>query len=149
MTKSSRQSKILDIITNNDIETQEQLVFKLKQAGFDVTQATISRDIKELNIVKTLKNDLYVYTQLQDNNSVLSVKMHNLFKETVLSIDVANNLVVVKTLSNCGMSVTSVINEIKLPQSMGVFSSTDAVLIVTNSLENAKIVSEKLQSLIN
>ncbi|MBO5772440.1 MAG: arginine repressor [Clostridia bacterium] len=149
MTKSSRQSKILDIITNNDIETQEHLVFKLKQAGFDVTQATISRDIKELNIVKTLKNDLYVYTQLQDNNSVLSVKMHNLFKETVLSIDVANNLVVVKTLSNCGMSVTSVINEIKLPQSMGVFSSTDAVLIVTNSLENAKIVSEKLQSLIN
>ena len=149
MTKSTRQSKILDIITNFDIDTQEELVSKLRQAGFDVTQATISRDIKELKLVKTLKNDIYVYAQLTEKNDSLSVKMRNLFRETVLSIDVANNLVLVKTSPNCATSAMSVVNELKIPQAMGVLSSFDTILVVTKDNFDADVVLKTLQSILN
>ena len=87
MSKSSRQSKILDLITTYEIETQEELVERLTSAGFSVTQATISRDIKELNLVKTLsKNNVYKYCQIASVTSNLSSKFLNLFKEAVLSI---------------------------------------------------------------
>ena len=101
MSRASRQSKILSIISSRDIETQDELVSELNYAGYNVTQATISRDIKELGLVKTLTaNQKYKYVTKQKIDSSLSGKLLNIVRETVISVITANNLVVIKTLAD-------------------------------------------------
>lgn len=99
----SRQNKILEIINSHDVETQDQLQELLKEAGYTVTQATISRDIKDLQLVKTLaSNGRYKYAENRDDNQPISERFIRIFRDTTVSYAAAENLIVVKTLSGCG-----------------------------------------------
>ena len=95
--KTKRHAKILELIQEHNIDTQEELLKRLKNAGFDVTQATISRDIKELRLVKSLANDgRYKYSTGKNEATDISAKFFTLFSDSVLSIDFAGNMVAVK-----------------------------------------------------
>ena len=99
----SRQNKILEIISNNEIETQEKLAAMLKTDGFDVTQATISRDIKELQLIKVLSpTGRYKYAVSTQQNAPISDRFVKIFRETITSFASAHNLIIIKTLSGCG-----------------------------------------------
>ncbi|MCM1043769.1 MAG: hypothetical protein NC350_06185 [Corallococcus sp.] len=145
MLRSARQSKILSIISQYDIETQEELVNELKRNGFAVTQATISRDIKELNLVKTLgKDNRYKYTAISVVDRKLSAKYLNVFRETVVSVTVANNMVVVKTIANSAAAVGSVIEQLKIPEILGVVAYGDTLLAVASDYRSAVAIAEEL-----
>ena len=98
----SRQNKIIELITNNEIDTQEKLVTMLRECGYEVTQATISRDIKELQLVKTLSSSgKYKYSVHKSQDLPVSDRFVKIFRETITSIDSSGNIIVVKTLSGC------------------------------------------------
>ena len=98
----TRQNKIIEIINNYEVDTQEKLASLLKEEGFDVTQATISRDIKELQLVKTLSNTgKYKYAVNKSGDLPLTDRFSKIFRNTVISVDSAENLIVIKTLSGC------------------------------------------------
>ncbi|MEG0663351.1 MAG: arginine repressor, partial [Anaerovoracaceae bacterium] len=98
----SRQNKVLELITQQEVETQEKLCQLLKDAGYDVTQATVSRDIKELQLVKSLSSTgKYKYIQSREDGPI-SDRFVKIFKETIKAVTPAGNIIVVKTLSGCG-----------------------------------------------
>ena len=112
--KSQRQAKILEIISNKNIETQEQLLAELQAEGFRGTQATISRDIKELRIVKELTS-LGNYRYTTGNNEIegtFSARLNTIFKECVIGFDYAQNIIVVKTLPGLASAAASVVLEL-------------------------------------
>lgn len=149
MSRNIRQSKILSIIAEKAIETQEELVLELKSQGFVVTQATISRDIKELNLVKAaIGKNKYCYVVRTRADSDLMHKCINLLKDTVVSVVAANNLVVVKTVPNGASMVSGVVDQLALDGVLGVVGNGDAILIVTTSQETAAAVENKLKKLV-
>lgn len=98
--KTKRHAKILEIIHNQPVDTQEELLRWLKESGFNVTQATVSRDIKELRLIKTLDTDgRYRYSTVKLESDTMSSKFHSLFADAVLNIDYAGNIVVIKCFS--------------------------------------------------
>lgn len=150
MARSARQSKILDIINKYDIETQEDLSAALKAQNFIVTQATISRDIKELRLVKVMsENNKYKYAVEKAADITVNSKMLNMFRESVISIDLANNLVMVKTLSGAANSAGSVIDKMNINGVLGCIAGDDAVLIVTKDVDCAKAAIDRLNKFIN
>ena len=149
MARNSRQSKILEIISTNEIETQEELVTSLKNAGFDVTQATISRDIKELGLIKVLtENKTYKYAIINSNTTTISNKYMNIFKECVISVKNAVNLVVVKVLKGTGSLVAGLLDQLQISQIVGCTYGDDTVLVVANDAEDAYFVKDKLNELL-
>jgi len=136
----SRQNKILEIIKNNEVETQDQLQDLLRQAGYDVTQATISRDIKELQLIKghskSGKNK-YVANNYEDRP--ISERFIRIFRETTLSYSSAQNLIVVKTLSGCGNAAAEAIDCLDIEHVVGTISGDNTMLIV---VENEDYVSD-------
>lgn len=140
-----RQAAILEIISQSEIETQEELCAELNKRNYSVTQATVSRDIKELRLFKvagTVKK--YRYAYIDDGNNRISPKMHNLFRECVLSMRSASNQVVVKTLRGNGSNAGMIVDKLNLPEIVGSIAGDDTLLIVAESEEKAKIVVEKL-----
>lgn len=131
MARSARQSKILDVISAQEIETQEELVSQLKNAGFDVTQATISRDIKELGLIKILsENNRYKYALVDSTDQQASSKHIILFKEAVISIKQAMNLVVIRTIKGMAAGVANMIDKFSIEGVMGVVNGDDTVMII-------------------
>ena len=111
MARNSRQSKILELISTSEIETQEELVTALRNANFDVTQATISRDIKELGLIKILSDSKkYKYAVVSSSAQALSNKCLNIFKECVISVKSAMNLAVVKVIRGTAVMVSGLID---------------------------------------
>ena len=110
MARSARQSKILELISTKEIETQDELVAALRAANFDITQATISRDIKELGLIKILSAETgkYKYSIVDNGEQAVSNKYINVFKEAVISIKTAQNLSVIKTIKGIGYRVDKV-----------------------------------------
>lgn len=149
MSRIARQSCILNIINSQEIETQEELVEQLRLSSFDVTQATISRDIKDLNLIKTLSSSgKYRYVALQDANNTISAKVLNIFKETAISITVALNQVIVKTMAGCASIVASIVDQLKISQILGTVSGNDTLLIVAIDENNSKIIAGQLTNLL-
>ena len=131
MVRSSRQSKILELISTKEIETQDELARELKNANFDITQATISRDIKELGLTKILSNTgKYKYAILGGEQQVISNKYISIFKESVISVKSALNLVVLKTIKGMGASVCSFVEKLNLTELMGATYGDDTVMLV-------------------
>jgi len=150
MARNSRQSKILELISTKEIETQEELVSSLKDANFDVTQATISRDIKELGLIKILTDSKkYKYAVVSSSTQALSNKCLNIFKECVISIKSALNLTVVKVIKGTAGMVSGLIDQLSMSQILGCTYGDDTVLIVTTDQEDSFFVRDKLESLIN
>ncbi len=131
MARSSRQSKILELISTKEIETQDELARELKNANFEITQATISRDIKELGLTKILSSSgKYKYAILGSEQQVVSNKYINIFKECVISAKSALNLVVIKTIKGMGVGVCSFIDKLNLNELMGATYGDDTVMLV-------------------
>ena len=143
--RSSRQAVILEIIGNMEIETQEELCAELNRRNYSVTQATVSRDIKELRLFKVAGNEKkYKYAYIDEGNNKISPKMHNLFRECVLSIRSAMNQIVIKTLRGNGSNAGMIVDKLNLPEVLGSIAGDGTLLIVATDEEKAKIVVEKL-----
>ena len=149
MTRNSRQSKILDIITNQEIETQEELVDALRKAEFDVTQATISRDIKELGLIKILSDSKkYKYAIVSSNQQSISNKCLSIFKECLISIKQAQNIAVVKVLRGTAGMVASFIDQTSMPTILGITYGDDTVMVVCQNNEDCLATIDKLNEMI-
>lgn len=150
MARNSRQSKILEVISSKEIETQEELVNELRKAGFEITQATISRDIKELGLIKIMSDSKkYKYAVINSGAQAVSNKAMNIFKECVISIKTAMNLVVVKTLKGCAGMISAFIDQLSYDTVMGCTYGDDTVMAITGDVEEAFMVKQKLTDLLN
>ena len=150
MARNSRQSKILELISLQEIETQEELVTALRNANFDVTQATISRDIKELGLIKILTDSKkYKYTVVNSSIQTLSNKCLNIFKECVISVKSAMNLTVVKVIKGTAGMVSGLIDQLSLAQVLGCTYGDDTVMVISTDEEDALFVKDKLSSLLD
>ncbi|WP_243343051.1 arginine repressor [Anaerococcus sp. AGMB09787] len=149
MKKYTRQRLILDIIQNNDVKTQSQLSELLKEHGINATQATISRDIKELRISKVQSDDYdYKYTVVDNDYDSFTERMEKIFKESVLSIEKSNQLVVIKTISYCATVCGAYITNEKLDNVGGIVTGIDTIFISPVDGEKIDILVEDLRSLI-
>lgn len=146
----SRQNKILEIINTNEVETQDRLQELLREAGYNVTQATISRDIKELQLVKGLaKSGKYKYVSSNYAERPISDRFIKIFRETTLSWASAENLIIVKTLSGCGNAAAEAIDCLELEHIVGTISGDNTMLIVVDKTEHVKKVTDKFEKMIN
>ena len=148
--KSQRQAKILEIISNKNIETQEQLLAELQSEGFRGTQATISRDIKELRIVKELTSlGTYRYTiSSSDLGSSFSARLNTIFRECVISFDYAQNIIVVRTLPGLASAAGSAIDAMNLSLVVGTLAGDDTVMVVMRDNNAAAAFCGEIKNLI-
>ena len=131
MLKAARHAKILDIISQKEIETQEELCEELNQRNYVVTQATISRDIKELHLFKVAGIEKkYRYSFMNREEVEISPKMRNLFRESVISIKAAQNIIVVKTLIGNGANAGIVFDKLNYQEVLGTVAGDDTLLVV-------------------
>lgn len=145
MMRSGRHITILDIISKMEIETQEELCAELNKQNYKVTQATVSRDIKELRLFKVAGVEKkYKYAYIDEGLNRISPKMQNLFRECVLSMRPAMNQVVIKTLRGNGSNAGMIVDKLNFQEIVGSIAGDDTLLIVTESPEQANIVVEKL-----
>ena len=149
MGKNLRQKKIIEIVTNREVDTQEELVAILNEFNYNVTQATVSRDIKELGLIKVSgKKKRHMYAYEPKNSEANEAKLLNLFKNCVLSIDSAKNIVVVKTLGGNGNSAGFMIDKLHFNEIVGSVAGDDTVIIVTRTDEDAEFVKGQLSDLL-
>ena len=148
--KYKRHNKIIEIITEYDIDTQDELIAKLREAGFDVTQATVSRDIKELRLIKTQSPDGgYHYTTGTHTNSVdMSFKFHAIFSESVNSVDYAMNTVVVKCYTGMANAACAALDSIHWRGVVGTLAGDDTIFILMRDEAGAQEFVEQLNRLI-
>lgn len=150
MARSVRQSKILELISTREIETQDELVALLREAKFDITQATISRDIKELGLIKILSADSgkYKYAIVESGEQAVSNKYISIFKEAVISIRPAQNLVVLKTIKSMAGAICGLIDKLNLDGVLGSVAGDDTVMIIfptpSNAEESAKSINKMI-----
>ena len=145
MMRSGRHTTILDIISKMEIETQEELCAELNKQNYKVTQATVSRAIKELRLFKVAGVEKkYKYAYIDEGLNRISPKMQNLFRECVLSMRPAMNQVVIKTLRGNGSNAGMIVDKLNFQEIVGSIAGDDTLLIVTESPEQANIVVEKL-----
>ncbi len=148
MARNARQLKILEIINSKPIDTQESLASELSKSGYQATQATVSRDIKELGLVKRLFGGVLRYTWdgMFENN--YSSNISNIYKNAVVNIATAQNLVVVKTLVGSAQTVAAGIDGQSGLSILGTIAGDDTVLVITADNDTALIVSDKLRDML-
>ena len=148
--KTQRQAKIMEIISTRDIETQEQLLQALQDAGFYSTQATISRDIKELRIVKELTSfGTYRYTtSAKDGTHTFSTRLNTIFRECITGFDYANNIIVVKTMPGLAGAAASAIDGMNMSVVVGTIAGDDTVLIVMRDQNAAAAFCGEIKNLL-
>lgn len=136
--KIDRHSKILQILENNIVETQEDLTDLLRKDGIIVTQATVSRDIRELKLVKVLTDGgKYKYAFYNSDSATLDARIVNIFREAVLTIDYAGNFVCLHTITGMANAAAVAIDTIKFPEILGCVAGDDTIFILTRSQEQA------------
>lgn len=146
--KISRHAKILELIERNEIDTQEELADKLKESGFNVTQATVSRDIKELRLIKVLtESGKYKYAALKEHDTMLSDRLVKVFSESVLSIDYAGNMIVIKTFSGAASAAGEAIDAFDINDIVGTLAGDDTIFVLVRSVENIQSIIEKFKKL--
>lgn len=145
----SRQNKILDIINTHEVETQERLVALLRKSGYKVTQATISRDIKELQLVKTLSSSgKYKYTVGSSVDQPISDRYIKIFKETIQTVASSGNIIVVKTLSGCANAAAEAIDTLNLPHLVGSLAGDNTIFLVVNDPSNVPSLVNRFNEMI-
>lgn len=152
--KINRQRAILDLISREEITTQEELSGYLKELGFNVTQATVSRDIKELKLLKVpsehSKGSKYGYLDTKAGAvSQTMRRLTNIFRDTVLSVDFAINLVVIKTIDGMAQGVAAVLDALEDETIMGTIAGDNTIMIITKNEEKARDLTDKLKDLPN
>ena len=147
--KIERHAKIVDLIHRYEIETQEELAQRLEEAGFKVTQATVSRDIRELCLTKVAnKKGRSVYAVLQGQNPNLSEKYSRVLRDAFVSMDTAQNILVIKTVPGMAMGVAAALDELKFSEIIGSIAGDDTVISVIKTADQSLLVIEKLRKIL-
>ncbi len=142
----SRRNKILEIIAQEEIDTQNKLVERLREAGFDATQATVSRDIRELQLVKVPgKSGRSCYAQPPAAPDPSAERFRRILHETVQSITPAENLIVIKTMSGCANAAAEVIDTSEMPEIVGTLAGDNTLLVIVDKKEDVDSVVQKLR----
>lgn len=147
--KTKRHSKILQLISEKDIATQEDLLAHLKQSGFDVTQATVSRDIKELRLVKTMVSDgKYRYAAAADSNADIGTK-HAVFSQSAKNVDFAGNMVVIKCYNGMANAACAVLDAMNHEGVVGTLAGDDTIFVLMHDEALALALVETIKKLIS
>lgn len=147
--KTRRQTKILELIKKYEIETQEDLSAYLEQEGYQVTQATVSRDIRELKLTKvSLTGGRQKYVALLETNEDLSQKYERIFRDGFISMDIAQNILVIKTVSGMAMAVAAALDALQLYEVVGTIAGDDTIMCAVRSTEDAIAVIDKLRKFV-
>ena len=148
--KNKRQEKIIEIIESQIVETQEALQEKLRESGFDVTQATVSRDIKELRLTKVAtRGNRYKYAVLDSDDPKQAAKFVFILKETVLSVQCAQNMLVIKTFSGMAQAAAAALDNLFGSDVIGTIAGDDTIFAVIASSEDALALQGKILTELN
>lgn len=144
--KKGRHEAIIELIRNNDIENQSELAYRLQEKGYEVTQATVSRDIQKLNLIKVKSNGKFKYAVVE-NVGDFEEKYIKIIIETVKSLDIAKNLLIVKTQSGMAMATAAALDGLVFNEIVGSLAGDDAIFIATKSDDSAMLLKNKLEVL--
>ena len=144
--KYRRHNKIIEIITEYDIDTQDELIAKLRDAGFDVTQATVSRDIRDLKLVKiSTKDHRYKYALSPHDDIHISAKYRNIMRETIIGVDYANNFVVLRTYSGMAQAAAAAVDGMGWSEIVGTIAGDDTIFVMMRDNNAAVEFAERLK----
>ena len=147
--KRERHEVVVDLINKYDIETQEELAAYLRQEGFDVTQATVSRDIRELNLSKiSAGNGRQKYIILSNDDTGLGDKYIRVLRDGFVSMNMAQNILVIKTVQGMAMAVAAAVDAMKFPEIVGCIAGDDTIMAAIKTVEDTKTDMEKLENII-
>ena len=147
--KTRRQAKILELIQRNDVETQEELSAYLVREGFQVTQATVSRDIRELKLTKiAMDNGKQKYAVITDADSGMMEKYARVLREGFISMDLAKNIVVIKTVPGMAGAVCAAIDAMKFQEMVGSIAGDDTIICIIRDDEEAIKIMKKLRKIV-
>ena len=148
--KGQRHIKIREIITNAEIETQDELVESLRSAGFNVTQATVSRDIKELHLMKVpLDDGRYKYSMPADQRFNPIQRLRRALSDHFVSIDYSENLVVIKCLPGAASTICALLDNLEWSEMMGTIGGDDTILVICRSNEQSSSFVSRIMSLLS
>ena len=148
--KIARHAKILELIETYEIETQDELAQRLCDEGYNVTQATVSRDIREMKLTKiATEKGRQKYAVISSHDSEVSERMTRVFKEGVTKMDYAQNMVVIKTLGGMGMAVATALDNMQNSEILGTIAGDDTVFCVVRNHNQAAVIVEKLYRIIH
>ena len=147
--KLERHSKIVELIGKYEIETQEELAKHLKQAGYKVTQATVSRDIRELKLTKVQSENGRQRYMVMQNQTAFSDKYIRILKDGYVSMDMAQNILVIKTVSGMAMAVAAALDEIHFHEIVGCIAGDDTIMCAVRSVDDTILLMDKLKKLIS
>ena len=147
--KTKRHDKILEIIGRYDIETQDDLISRLEKEGFAVTQATVSRDIRELKLSKVLTGrGTYRYVRGDNKSSDVNVKFNNALVESIQRVDYAGNIIILKTIPGLASAVATGIDAIHISEILGSIAGDDTIMVVVRNEDSAEEIADKLKNMI-
>lgn len=150
MTKSERQEKILELIKEKNVSTQSGMTELLNDAGFDVTQATVSRDLQELRVMKVLLPDgTYKYAPSKEKDISLGDKLENILQHCLVGADYAQNIVVLKTMSGAAQAVGYALDSFVWEEMLGTICGDDTIMVVVRNEKGAKQFYNKLSKYIH
>lgn len=148
--KRNRHQQIVDIVTKHDVETQEELAGYLKVAGFDVTQATVSRDIRELKLSKVaVGKGKQKYVVLKQDDTHMENKFIRVLRDGFMSMDMAQNILVVRTVSGMAMAVAAAIDALKFDEVVGCIAGDDTIMIAVRTTEDTRILMDKINKMLD
>ncbi len=149
--KAKRHAKILEMIANHSIDTQEDLLQNLKKEGFNVTQATVSRDIKELHLVKVMNPDgSYSYSNITGHSSEnISHRFHTIFFQSVVKVDYAENIVVIRCYTGMAQAACATLDSMHWNSLVGTIAGDDTIFALMRTSEHAAALASELRKLID
>ncbi len=147
--KVGRQAKIIELVGRYDIETQEELCDKLNAEGYDVTQATVSRDIRALKLTKVAGNDGRAVYKTVPGNTDFSQKYLNILKNGFISMDMAQNILVIKTVTGMAMAVATTIDAMAFNGVLGCIAGDDTIMVAVRTVDDCLDVMKKLRNIID
>ena len=148
--KRNRQEAILRVISQYEVETQQELAQRLKEEGFEVTQATVSRDIRDMKLSKMPTGEGHQkYVRFHNDEKHLSGTYVNVLKEGFVSIDMAQNILVVKTVSGMAMAVAAAIDAMKYPEIVGTIAGDDTIMMAVRTVEDTKSLMNQILQLVH
>ena len=148
--KRNRQEAILRVISQYEVETQQELAQRLKEEGFEVTQATVSGEIRDMKLSKMPTGDGHQkYVRFHNDEKHLSGKYVNVLKEGFVSIDMAQNILVVKTVSGMAMAVAAAIDAMKYPEIVGSIAGDDTIMMAVRTVEDTKSLMNQILQLVH
>lgn len=147
--KKVRHKRIIEIIENHDVETQEELASYLKEAGYEVTQATVSRDIRELKLSKVPTGaGKQKYVVLKRDDSQLGDKYIRVLRDGFVSMDMAQNILVVKTVAGMAMAVAAAVDAMKFKEIVGSIAGDDTIMMAVRTVEETKVLMDKIRDML-